>query len=129
MAVASDLYEPRALARKSWVDDKNFVGVRRIRSVISDWEIERAVNAHSPGTDPRENAEYCDDLCDAVNAEVDAAIAAGDPPFGACRLFDTLPQPLQPEKRKDCGNCDSALAKARRADALGGLPRGLGGGA
>ena len=69
MAVASDLYEPRALARKSLVDDKNFAGVHRIRSVISGWEIERAVNAHSPGTDPRENAERCNDLCDAANGE------------------------------------------------------------
>ena len=85
MAVASDLYEPRALARKSWVDDKNFAGVRRIRSVISGWEIERAVNAHSPETDPRENAERCNDLCDAVNAEVNAAIAAAGEPLRRLR--------------------------------------------
>ena len=66
MAVASDRYESRALSH--WVDDKNFAGVRRMRSVISGWEIERAVNAHSPGNDPRENAEYCNDPCDEANA-------------------------------------------------------------
>ena len=115
IVATSDMYEPRALSAAAVVDDKNFTGVRRILNAISGWDIEHAVNAHSPGTDPRdlrENAEYYNDLYDAVKAEVDAAIAAaGGAPFGAYGLFDTLPQTFQLEKYKDWGNYDSALAK------------------
>ena len=115
IVATSDLYDPRALSIAAVLDDKNFTGVRHILNTIGAWDIKRAVNAHSPGTDPRdlrENVEYYNDLYDAVKAEVDAAIAAaGGAAFGAYGLFDTLPQTLQLEKYKDWSNYDDAFPK------------------
>ena len=115
IVVTADLYEPRALTHKMWVDDKNFAGVRHILNTISGWELEHVVNAHSPGTDPvdiLENVEYFNDLYDAVRVAVDDAIAqAGGARFGAYGLFDTLPQTLTLDKYKDWGNYDTSFPK------------------
>lgn len=115
IAATADLYTRRSLTNAAFVDDKNFTGVRSILNAMSEWDIEHAIDGHSPETDPsnlRENAEYYNDLYDAVKPEVDAAIAAaGGAAFGAYGLFDTLPQTLRLEKYADWGNYDSALPK------------------
>ena len=113
IVVTSDLYEPRALTHKNWVDDKNFTGVRHTLNEISGWEIEHAVNAHSPGTDPRdmmENVEYYNDLFDAVYGGIAAAFAEGGQPavFGA---FAALPQTLELPKYKDWQNYDTSFPR------------------
>ena len=67
--LTADLYEPRALSGKNWVDDKNFTGTRHILNTISQWPLRHAINAHSPGTNPqelRENVAYYNDLFNAV---------------------------------------------------------------
>ncbi len=113
--VTADMYEPRALTHKNWVDDKNFTGTRRILNTISGWDIEHAINAHSPGTDPmdlHENVEYYNDLYDAVKAAVDEAMSqAGGSIFAAYGLFDTLPQTLELEKYRSWGEYDSSLPR------------------
>ena len=115
IVATADLYEPRALTHKNWVDDKNFTGVRHILNTISNWDVDHAINAHSPGTDPvdlRENVEYYNDLYDAVKAAVDEAVAqAGGSPFAAYGLFDTLPQTMELEKYSDWGQYDSSLPR------------------
>ncbi len=115
IVVTSDMYEPRALTHKNWVDDKHYVGTRRILNEISTWPITHAINAHSPGTDPvdlMENVGYYNDLYDAVKAEVDAAIAAaGGAPFGAYSLFDTLPQTLELPQYSDWANYDTSFPR------------------
>ena len=115
IVVTADLYEPRALTHKMWVDDKNFAGVRHILNTISGWELTHVVNAHSPGTDPvdlMENVEYFNDLYDAVRVAVDDAIAqGGGARFAAFGLFDTLPQTLTLDKYKDWGNYDTSFPK------------------
>ena len=114
IVVTSDLYEPRALTHKNWVDDKNFVGVRHILNTVSQWELKHAVNAHSPGTNPqdlRENVEYYNDLYAAAKTAIDAAVAQGGSPFAAYGLYDTLPETLQLPQYQDWENYDSSLAR------------------
>ena len=115
IVMTADLYDPRALTHKNWVDDKNFVGVRYILNTISKWDITHAVNGHSPGTDPMdmmENVAYYNDLYAAVKAEVDQAIAAaGGASFGAYGLYDTLPQTLQLEKYQEWANYDNSFPR------------------
>ena len=115
IVMTADLYEPRALTHKNWVDDKNFVGVRHILNTISEWDIVHAVNGHSLGTDPvdlMENVAYYNDLYDAVKAEVDAAIEqAGGAVFVAYGLFDTLPGTLELEQYREWGNYESSFPR------------------
>ena len=115
IVMTADLYEPRELTHRNWVDDKNFVGVRHILNTISAWDITHAVNGHSLGTDPvdlMENVAYYNDLYDAVKAEVDAAIAqAGGAAFAAYGLFDTLPGMLQLEQYREWGNYESSFPR------------------
>ena len=113
IVVTSDLYEPRALTHKNWVDDKNFTGVRHILNVISGWEIEHAVNAHSPGTDPRdmmENVEYYNDLYDAVYEALAGAVSEGGQ-MALFAAFGSLPQTLELDKYKEWGNYDSSFPR------------------
>ena len=111
--LTADMYEPRALTHKNWVQDKNFVGTRSILNTISKWPIKHAVNAHSPGTDlvdMMENVEYYNDLYDAVKAVVDETIMqAGGAVFVVYGLYDTLPQTLELEKYKDWENYDTSF--------------------
>ena len=111
---SSDLYEPRALTHKNWVDDKNFVGVRHILNTVNEWELKHAVNAHSPGTNPqdlRENVAYYNDLYAAAKEAIDTAIEQGGSPFAAYGLYDTLPATLQLPQYQDWENYDSSFAR------------------
>ncbi len=113
IVVTSDLYEPRALTHKNWVDDKYFTGVRHILNTISGWDIDYAINAHSPGTDPidmMENVAYYNDLYDAVTTAINEAVAQGGP-FAAYGLFGSLPQTLQLERYADWENYDSSFPR------------------
>ena len=115
LVYTADLYQPQELTPAVFVDDKHFTGVRHILNTVGQWPLQYAVTSHSTGTDPaalRENAQYYNDLYDAVKAEVDAAIAeAGGAAFGAYGLFDTLPQTLQLEQYQDWANYAAAFPK------------------
>ena len=114
IVMTADLYEPRELTHRNWVDDKNFVGVRHILNTISEWDINHAFNGHSLGTDPvdlMENVAYYNDLYDAVKAEVDIAVARVGGAFGAYGLFDTLPGTLELEQYREWGNYESSFPR------------------
>ena len=111
--LTADLYEPRALSGKNWVDDKNFTGTRHILNTVSQWPLRHAINAHSPGTNPQElheNVAYYNDLFAAVyQALADAANQGGMPAlFG---VSATLPQTLRLEQYQDWGNYDTAFPR------------------
>ena len=114
IVVTADLYEPRALTSVAFVDDKNFMGVRKILNEISTWPLNHAINAHSPGTDTvdmMENVQYYNDLFDAVKAEVDAAVEQAGGAFGAYGLYDSLPNELDLPAYSDWGNYDTAFPR------------------
>lgn len=113
IVVTSDLYEPRTLTSSQWVDDKNFLGVRRILNTVSEWPLKHAINAHSPGTDPvdlRENVAYYNDLFDAVFLPYVAAVSEGGP-FAANSLLETLPQTVDLPQYQDWTNYDTAFPR------------------
>lgn len=113
IVLVTDLYEPRALTHKNWVDDKNFVGVQRVLNTVSRWDITYALTAHEPGTDPahlRENAAYYTDLYDATYDAINKANAESG--IGAVfGLFDTLPQTLELEQYQDWENYDTSFPR------------------
>lgn len=114
IVVTSDLYEPRMLTAAVFVDDKNFMGIRKILNEISTWPLTHAINAHSSGTDPidlMENVGYYNDLYDAVKVEVDAAIEVAGGAFGAYGLYATLPGTLTLPAYADWANYDTAFPR------------------
>lgn len=107
----ADLYEPRALTGAEWVDDKNFVGVRKILNTVADWEITYALNGHSPGNSLdalAENTAYYNDLFDAVMVEINAALTSGNP-FAIFGLLGTIGERVELPQYSEWGNYDSAL--------------------
>ena len=113
IVVTSDMYEPRALTHKNWVDDKHFTGTRHILNIISQWDITHAINAHSPGTDPvdlMENVEYYNDLYDAVYEAMLDAVAEGGL-FAVFGVYGSLPQTLELEKYQDWANYDTSFPR------------------
>ena len=111
----ADLYEEERLTLGLWVDDKHFLGVRHVLNTVAGWDLQHAVTTHSPGSDPatlRANAQYYNDLYEAVKAEVDTAIAAaGGSPFGAYGLLDTLPGELELPQYQEWVNYDNSFPK------------------
>ncbi len=93
VVATADLYGPQSFTDGMWLEDKNYLGTRKILNEISDWPLKHAISGHAESTDPaalRENAAYLNDLYDAVRAELDQAMAAGGP--GAA--FELLGGPL-----------------------------------
>ena len=113
IVVTSDMYEPRMLTHKNWVDDKNFTGTRFILNAISEWDIDHAINAHSPGTDPidlMENVEYYNDLYDAVYGALTTAANEGGQ-LALFGVFRSLPQTLRMDKYADWTNYESSFPR------------------
>ncbi len=82
VVATADMSDPYALTKGSFIDDRNYLGVRKILNEIAGWDVEHAISGHSDNTDPsglRASAEFTNDLYDAVKAELDAAIAEGGP--------------------------------------------------
>ena len=91
----ADLYDANALTNAKYMDDKNYLGVRKIFNSIKDWEISFAVNAHSQSTNPEELVAamgFVDDLYSAVNGEIGKVVEQGGNPWD---LVDSLPETLQ----------------------------------
>ena len=116
VVLTADLYEDRALTGAAWVDDKNFTGVRHILNTISEWDLEHAITTHSMSTDPqslRDNAQYYNDLFDAVYGQLKQTREQGGP-FAVFGVMDTLPASIQLDQYSDWGNYDTALASHAR---------------
>ncbi|MEQ9272440.1 MBL fold metallo-hydrolase [Roseibium album] len=82
IVATADMSDPFALTRGSFIDDRNYLGVRKILNELSSWNYEHSITGHSDNTDPdalKANAEFVNDLYDAVKAELDAAMTEGGP--------------------------------------------------
>lgn len=117
IVLTADMYEERALTGAAWVDDKNFTGTRKILNVISEWELEHALTAHSPSSDPQvlyDNVRYYNDLFDAVMQPMRKAVEEGGP-LAVFGLMGSLPASVELPRYSDWANYDTALeSHARR---------------
>ena len=116
IVLTADMYEDRALSGADWVDDKNFTGTRHILNVISGWDLEHAITAHSVSTDPQalhDNARYYNDLFDAVYQPMKQAVEEGGP-FAVFGLMESLPGSVRLDQYSDWANYDSAIASHAR---------------
>ena len=116
VVLTADMYEVEALTGAAWVDDKNYTGTRKILNAISEWDLEHAMTAHSPSTDPqslRDNAMYYNDLYDAVYQRMKQARDEGGP-FAVFGLIDSLPGSIKLDQYSDWANYDSAIASHAR---------------
>ena len=116
---SADLYESRKLIPGMFLDDANYLGIRRILNEISDWKIDHALNVHALETDPqalRENIEYYNNLYEAVHAGMNEIISEGGLPalFASAQsgeLYNSIDLP----RYKDWENYDTELpAHVRR---------------
>lgn len=116
IVLTADLYEDRALTGAAWVDDKNFTGVRSILNTVSEWDLEHALSTHSMSTDPqvlRDNAQYYNDLFDAVYGQLKQARDQGGP-FAVFGVMESLPASIRLDQYSDWANYDTALASHAR---------------
>ncbi len=116
---SADLYESRKLIPGMFLDDANYLGIRRILNEISDWKIDHALNVHALESDPqalRENIEYYNNLYEAVHARMNEIISEGGLPalFASAQsgeLYNSIDLP----RYKDWENYDTELpAHVRR---------------
>ena len=113
VVATADLYLPQAFTEGKWLDDKNFLGTRVILNELAGWELRHAISGHSDNTDPaalKENAQYLNDLHDAVAAAMEAAVAEGGPD-AAWGLLDTLPDSLELPQYKDWDGYEEHLPR------------------
>jgi len=116
IVLTADLYEDQQLTGAAWVDDKNFTGTRNILNTISAWDLEHALTSHSVSTDPqvlRDNAQYYNDLFDAVYQQMKQARDEGGP-FAVFGLLESLPGSIQLDQYSGWANYDSALSSHAR---------------
>lgn len=82
VVATADMSDPNSLTKGSWIDDRNYLGVRKILNELSSWDLKHSITGHSDKTDPgalKEGAEFTNDLYNAVKAELEAAMAEGGP--------------------------------------------------
>jgi len=82
IAYTADLYAPRALTNGLWMEDDNYLAIRRVLRELKNRNLEHAVNSHSDDTSVRaveENLEFVEDLYSLVLGEIQKAMQAGGP--------------------------------------------------
>lgn len=97
IVATKDLYMPQSLSKGKWIDDQNFLGKRKILNELINWNIQHAISGHSLSTDPealKENAQYLNDLYDAVWAALEKPVAE-EGLGGGFKVLQTLPDTLK----------------------------------
>jgi len=82
IAYTADLYEVRSLTNQMWMDDDNYLAIRRVLRALLDMNLTHAVNAHSDDTSVRaveESLAFVDDLYQLVLGEIQNAMQSGGP--------------------------------------------------
>ena len=103
IVATADLYGPKFLTAGMWMEDKNYLGTRTILNWIVKQNVRYAIEAHHTNTDPAvvaENAAFVNDLHDAVNSQIRAAMKAGGP-RAVIGLIGTLPGKLELPKYRE----------------------------
>ena len=103
IVATADLYGPKYITPGKWMEDKNYLGARKILNWISRQDVKYVIEAHNTNTDPavaRANAAFVNDLFEAVNGHIKDAFKTGGPP-AVIGLIDTLPNTLELPKYSD----------------------------
>ena len=82
VAFTADLYEHRSLTNGMWMDDDNYLAIRRVLKALQGMDLRHAVNAHSEDTSVAvvdESAAFVEDLFDLVGGEIRKAMQEGGP--------------------------------------------------
>ena len=82
VAFTADLYEHRSLTNGLWMDDDNYLAIRRVLKALQGMDLRHAVNAHSEDTSVAivdESAAFVEDLFNLVNGEIRKAMQEGGP--------------------------------------------------
>ena len=82
VAFTADLYEHRSLTNGLWMDDDNYLAIRRVLKALQGMDLRHAVNAHSEDTSVAivdESAAFVEDLFNLVGGEIRKAMQEGGP--------------------------------------------------
>ena len=82
VAFTADIYAERALTNEMWMDDDNYLAIRKVLEALQKMDLAHAVTAHSFNTSPEivdENAAFVEDLFNLVGGEIREAMQAGGP--------------------------------------------------
>ena len=82
VAFTADLYEHRSLTNGLWMDDDNYLAIRRVLRELQKMDLRHAVNAHSEDTSVAivdESAAFVEDLFNLVSGEIGKAMQEGGP--------------------------------------------------
>ena len=82
VAFTADLYSHRSLTNGMWMDDDNYLAIRRVLKALQEMDLRHAVNAHSEDTSVAivdENVAFVEDLFNLVGGEIGKAMQEGGP--------------------------------------------------
>ena len=82
VAFTADLYEHRSLTNGLFMDDDNYLAIRRVLRELQKMDLRHAVNAHSEDTSVAivdESAAFVEDLFNLVSGEIGKAMQEGGP--------------------------------------------------
>ena len=97
IAFTADLYEDRSLTNGMWMDDDNYLAIRRVLQELQKMDLLHAVNAHSDDTSVRivdENVAFVEDLFMLVGGAIQKAMQEGGP-MQVMMNMATWPQELK----------------------------------
>ena len=97
VAFTADLYEDRSLTHGLWMEDDNYLAIRRVLRELQGMDLLHAVNSHSDDTSIRivdENAAFVEDLFDLVGGAIGEAMEEGGP-IQVFMSMSTWPQELK----------------------------------
>ena len=97
IAFTADIYEDRSLTNGMWMDDDNYLAIRRVLQELQKMDLLHAVNAHSDDTSVRivdENVAFVEDLFMLVGGAIQKAMQEGGP-MQVMMNMATWPQELK----------------------------------
>ncbi|MDA7965617.1 MBL fold metallo-hydrolase [Ruegeria sp.] len=113
VVATADMYDADSLTDSMWLEDRNYLGMRKILNELASWDLNHSVSGHSASTDVaalRDHAAFLNDLYDAVKTELDAAMAEGGPQAAFALLGGDLPGQIDLPAYKDWNGYDEHLS-------------------
>ena len=120
VAFTADLYGYRSVTNGMWMDDGNYLAIRRVLQELQKKDLLHAVNAHSDDTSVAvvdENAAFVEDLFNLVMGEIGKAMQEGGP-MQVMMSMATWPQELKLPQYADWQGYDEHLPTHIRRMAL-----------